>query len=96
LSLIISRTCSSIFLSLSCEVDINLFQENVEKEKKIKAIKRLFTRNVLRREHIDTVYVKGTEFVKNGEYIKDDVNEEAIVIEGKDAAKKIMSRFNSF
>jgi cytosine/adenosine deaminase-related metal-dependent hydrolase len=77
-------------------IDINLFQENVEKEKKIKAIKRLFTRNVLRREHIDTVYVKGTEFVKNGEYIKDDVNEEAIVIEGKDAAKKIMSRFNSF
>ena len=77
-------------------IDINLFQENVEKEKKIKAIKRLFTRNVLRREHIDTVYVKGKELVNNGKYIKDVVNEETIVKNGKNAAKEIMSRFNSF
>jgi cytosine/adenosine deaminase-related metal-dependent hydrolase len=63
-------------------------------QEKAKVIERLFVRNVLRREHIDTVIVAGRVIVDGGTLISRD-HEAAIVAAGKRAAGAIVKRLVS-
>jgi cytosine/adenosine deaminase-related metal-dependent hydrolase len=48
-------------------INIKLFSKEGNEKERVKAIKRLFTRNVLRKEHVDIVFIKGKKVLNNGE-----------------------------
>jgi 5-methylthioadenosine/S-adenosylhomocysteine deaminase len=60
-------------------------------QEKVKVIERLFTRNVLRREHVHKVVVQGRVVVDQG-VLRSRAYEEAIVAAGRKSALAIMKR----
>jgi guanine deaminase len=70
-----------------------VFSENTPRKKRIEAIRRLFVRNVIRREHVHTVIVRGEKLVNEGKLCIYGQNEDGIANAGREAALRIMKRY---
>jgi cytosine/adenosine deaminase-related metal-dependent hydrolase len=73
-------------------VDAQLFAAHRAGPHGVHAIARLFTRNVLRREYVDKVFVRGRLVVDGGRCTVPN-GEDAILAAGKRAARAILDRF---
>jgi cytosine/adenosine deaminase-related metal-dependent hydrolase len=66
-------------------------EDEDRRQAKMRVIERLFTRNVLRKEHVDKVFVRGRLIVDDG-IVVSRAHEAAIAAAGRGAARAIMKR----
>jgi cytosine/adenosine deaminase-related metal-dependent hydrolase len=81
----------------SAAIDPGIFLQGNDRDDcyrraRIKAVRRLLARNVIRREHVDTVIVRGEKLVEKGRLRIDGSKEERIEKAGRIVARSIMNR----